>query len=492
MQLENQLTLMKTTALFSLILTLPLMAGDQALTIYNNNFAVVRDLIPLSLDKGTNEVTYSGATQQLEPDSVILRDSAGKAKLQILEQSYRADVISQGLLLSLNEGKTLDFLSRFDDGTEQVIKGRVVRSGYIPGSRGGIGAPIIEVDGKLRFSLPGLPLFPSLGDDTILEPALNWKLASDRKADLKAELSYVTNGMSWQSAYNLVLPEKGETIDIVGWVTLNNNSGQQFTDASIKLMAGDVSKIQTGRMQNMLRSEMAMDSFGAGAPQVTEKSFDEFHLYSLARKVTLRDKETKQVEFMRGTNVKTKTLYLYDGAGMVWSNYRGWTEENLRGRRDFGTQANTKIEVVREFANTKENGLGLPLPAGKMRFYRQDDADGRLEFTGENMIGHTAQGEDVRISVGDAFDLVGDRKQLDYRLDNRRKELFETYEITLRNRKKEPVTITVQERLFRGSNWEITEKSDGFTKLDSRHITFDVPVKPDEERKVRYTVRYTW
>jgi len=482
---------MKTAALLSATFALPLFAAETALTVYNQNFAVVRDMVQLSLEKGVNDVTYNGATLSLEPDSVILRDSAGKTKLSILEQSYRKDVASQGLLLSMFEGKTIDFLTPPNDQGQQVeVKGKIVRSGYSPG--GHVGTPIIEVDGKMRFSLPGEPLFPSLGDDTILEPALGWKLGSDRKADVKAELSYVTGGLTWQSAYNLVLPEKGDTIDMVGWVTFNNHSGKTFEEATVKLMAGDVNKIQNyaPRMKMaMLESAVADEGFGGA---VTEKAFDEFHLYTLPRPVTLRDKETKQVEFMRGEKIKSKAIYEYDGAGLSWQNYRGWNPDQLRGRRDFGGAVNKKINVVREFANTKENGLGIPLPAGKIRFYRQDDADGRMEFTGENMIDHTPQGEDIRISVGDSFDLVGDRKQTNYQLDNRVRKLTETFEITLTNRKKEAVTITVQEQMVRGNNWEITAKSDEFKKLDSHRVTFDVPVKPDEKRTVTYTVVYTW
>lgn len=484
---------MKTIASIALVAVLPALAADPALTIYNQNFAVVRDRVALDLEKGANDVAYHGATLQLEPDSVVLRDPAGKTGLRILEQSYRADVVSQGLLLSLHEGKEIEFLKLLEDGSEQLVKGRIVRSGYVPGAQGGgaLNSPIIEVDGKLRFSLPGQPLFPTLGDHAILQPTLGWKLESSGKAQFDAELSYLTGGLSWKAAYNLVLPEKGATLDMVGWVTLDNQCGKTFENAAIKLMAGQVNKIQPqNRMEKMAyaRAAMAMDSM---EQQVTEKSFDEFHLYSLSRKVTLADKETKQVEFMRGTGVKARTLYIYDGAALP-PHMRGWPEENLRNQRELGTQCNTKVAVVREFENSEANGLGLPLPAGTLRFYRRDDADGRLEFTGENTIDHTPKGEMVRIPVGDAFDLVGKRVQTDYQLDNRRRELIEKYEITLRNRKKESVDITVRETLFRGSNWEIIEKSNDFAKIDSTHVTFTIPVKPDEEKKVTYTVKYTW
>ena len=486
-------------------------AADPSLTIYNQNFAVVRDLVPLDLKEGDNPVTYTGATLHLEPDSVVLRDPSGKTDLRILEQSYRGEVISQGLLLSLNEGKEIDFLKRDPDGRETIVRGKIVRSGYTPNttaaqrygqafyqsqmSFGNIqtgGSPIIEVNGQLRFTLPGEPLFPTLGDDTVLKPTLTWQLASDRAAKLDAELSYITGGMSWEAAYNLISPEKGDTLDIVGWVTLDNQSGKTFDNATIKLMAGDVNKLQPGS-EGYARKQMEEASSRYKEDKtVTEKAFDEYHLYSLPRPATLRNRETKQVEFLRATGVKAKTIYLYNGADIPWQNYRGWSDDNFRTNRDFGSKSNPKVAVMREFKNTKENGLGLPLPKGRTRFYRQDDADGRPEFTGENTVDHTPQGETVRIYTGDAFDLVGSRVRTDYKLNNNQDQLEEAFEITLRNRKKTPVEIRVAENLYRWLNWEIIEKSSDFTKVDSRNIEFRVTLQPDEEKTVSYRVRYDW
>ena len=265
--------------------------AEPALTIYNQNFAVVRDAVPLDLKSGVNEVRFAGTTAHLEPDSVILRDPLGKRSLQILEQNYRNDPVSQELLLSLNEGKTIDFQNvRMKDNTtvREIISGKIIRSGYVPG--GGAEQPVIEVNGKLQFTLPGQPLFPSLGDDTILKPTLNWLLRADKPGKLDAEVSYVTSGFSWESDYNLVAPEKGDTVDLIGWITMNNQSGKTFENAKIKLMAGDVNKIQprnAPQMSMLGRSRMAMAD-GMEAP-VSEKSFDEFHLYTLARATTLRD-----------------------------------------------------------------------------------------------------------------------------------------------------------------------------------------------------------
>jgi hypothetical protein len=471
------------------LLAQSLRAAEPALTIYNQNFAVVRDSVPLNLKSGVNEVRFAGATAHLEPDSVILRDPAGKRALQILEQNYRNDPVSQELLLSFNEGKTIDFQNlRMKDNTtiREIIPGKIIRSGYVPG--GGAEQPVIEVNGKLQFSLPGQPLFPSLGDDTVLKPTLNWLLRADKPGKLEAEVSYVTGGFSWNADYNLVAPEKGDTVDLLGWITMNNQSGKTFADAKIKLLAGDVNKIQPQNVTRLgMRKAMAMEmDFSAGEPVVTEKSFDEFHLYTLARATTLRDRETKQVEFVRAESVKAPSIYVYDGAEAGYRFYGG--RNNDPG---YGTQSNKKVWVMREFVNAETNHLGVALPKGKLRFYRRGD-DGQLEFTGENEIDHTPRNETIRVRTGNSFDLVGERKPTDFKTDRSDKWMTETFEIKLRNRKKEAVEIRVVEHLYRWSNWNITAKSDDFKKTDAQTIEFRVPVQPDEEKTITYTVHYTW
>ncbi|MEJ0088133.1 MAG: hypothetical protein WDM80_00015 [Limisphaerales bacterium] len=461
--------------------------AQPALTIYNQNFAVVRDTVPLDLKSGANPVVYSGATAQVEPDSVILRDAAGKHSLQILEQNYRNDPVSQELLLSLFEGKTIDFQNeRMKDNTtvRELIRGKIVRSGFVPG--GAFTQPIIEVNGKLQFSLPGQPLFPDLGNDTILKPAFNWLLQTDKPGKFDAEVGYITGGFDWSASYNLVSPEKGDIVDLVGWITMNNQSGKTFEDAKIKLMAGDVNKIQQnvaalGGMRNRM-VPMATKAFMPDA--VTEKAFDEFHLYSIARPTTLHDHETKQVEFVHAEKMYAPTIYVYDGA-------EGYRFYGLNYDQGWGQTDNKKVIVQREFKNAETNQLGIALPAGKLRFYRRDDS-GQLQFVGENTIDHTPRNETVRVTTGNAFDLVGERKQTSFRVDTSEKWVDETFEIKLRNRKKEPVEIRVVEHLYRWSNWNITAKSDDFVKKDAQTIEFRVLVKPDEEKTITYTVHYSW
>ncbi len=478
----------KLIALILFAAALPVYA-EPALTIYNQNFAVVRDTVPLNLKAGVNSVRYADATAQVEPDSVILRDPAGKHSLQILEQNYRNDPISEPLLLSLFEGKTIDFVrERMKDNTmvREIIPGKIVRSGYVPG--GGKEQPIIEVNGKLQFSLPASPTFPDLGSDTILKPAFNWLLQSDKPGAFDAEVGYVTGGFDWSASYNLVSPEKGDLVDLVGWITMNNQSGKTFENAKIKLLAGDVNKIQPqnmpmGRMR-LAKAAMAYE-MAAAPPAVTEKAFDEFHLYSIARATTLHDRETKQVEFVHAEKMYAPTIYVYDGAV-------GYQFYGLNYDQGYGQSDNKKIIVQREFKNAETNQLGIALPAGKLRFYRRDD-DGQLQFVGENTIDHTPRNETVRVTTGNSFDLVGERKQTNFRVDTGDKWIDETFEIKLRNRKKtDAVEIRVVEHLYRWSNWKVTAKSDEFAKKDSQTIEFRIPVKPDEEKTVTYTVHYSW
>ena len=469
--------------------------SEPALTIYNQNFFVAREKLALDLHSGVNRVEFAGMTSQLEPDSVILRDLTGRP-LQILEQSYRNDPISQELLLSFYEGKNIQFLVQRQDKSE-TIYGKVIRSGYIPGAGGG--QPLIEVDGVLRFGLPGQPLFPALTGDSILKPTLSWQLETNASGKSDAEISYVSGGMSWQSDYNLVVsdgPKDGskkgqfDSLDMVGWITMHNQSGKTFENARIKLLAGDVNKIEQGTLSNrMYAAKGALETREDMAPVVREKSFDEFHLYTLERPATLRDQETKQVEFVRSTNVQSQRLYVYDGAQTAQYGYYGM--EQAREDQNYGTQSNPKIWVMQEFKNSEANHLGIALPKGRLRFYRRD-TDGHLEFVGENSIDHTPKDETIRVFTGNSFDLKGERKRTNIHVDSNHHWIDETFEIRVRNHKKESVNVRVVEHLYRWTNWKLTEQSHNWNKKDAQTIEFPVTVAPDGEQVVTYTVHYSW
>jgi hypothetical protein len=395
------------------------------------------------------------------------------------------------------EGKTIDF--RINN--EKVVPGKIIRSGYIPRvydyrgngnqyAQGG-SQPIIEVNGHLQFGLPGQPLFPALGNDTVLKPTLHWQLATDRPGKLDAELSYVSGGMRWEADYNVVAPESGDVLDVIGWVTINNTSGKTFDHARVRLMAGDVNKIAPGMMRMNAPMAEAKMADEAMRPAVTERSFDEYHLYTLQRPVTLRDHETKQVEFVRATGVRSQKLYIYDGANINWNQYRGWSFENIRNDPSYGTQSNPKVWVMQELKNSAGNHMGIALPRGRMRFYRRDE-DGRLQFTGENLIDHTPTDETIRLYTGNAFDLVGERRRVNYRVDTSHNTIDESFEIKLRNHKKEAVSVRAVEHLYRCNTWQISSRSHNYRKLDSNQIEFPVMIPPNGEVTITYAVHYTW
>lgn len=453
-------------------------SAQPALTVYNQDFAVVRDQVEVTLVPGVNEIRYSGATAALEPESVTLRDPAGKVAFQILEQSYRNDPADEGLLLKLYEGKEIEFEVDAGEGRKMLLKGKIVRAGNP--------SPIIEVEKKLRFELPGRPWFPALGDNTILQPTLTWQIQATADAQGALELAYVSGGLSWSADYNLVLPEKGEVFDLAAWISVRNESGKTFEEARLQLMAGDVAKVQ--RLVTERRGEMmAMAAAAPMDPAVSEKAFDDFHLYSVARPVTLRDKETKQVEFARASGVKAERFYVYDGTGL--SPFTGTLP--LSGEGDYGgVEGTKKVAAFVKFKNSRENQLGIPLPKGRVRFYRAEGE--QLQFTGEVEMDHTAKDEEVRFQTGYAFDLVGERKRVKFSKHPNRDEANETFEITVRNRKAEAAEIRVVEHLLRWANWEIMEKSQDYQKINAQTVEFRVPLGAGEVKMVTYTVRYTW
>lgn len=490
----------------------PIESGRQvqnsaALTIYNQQFAVVRETLPLELKAGPNHVEVTDITGHLEPDSVILRPLDSSRHLEVLEQNYRNDPVSQELLLSLYEGKTIDFQVPGSGGTS-IVRGKIIRSGYVSHpemaynlygpqyqyaqqsyAQAGGNQPIIEVDGKLQFTLPGQPVFPALADDAILKPTLSWQLDTDKPGAFPAEFSYVTQGMTWDASYNVVAPPKGNVLQLMGWITLDNESGKTFKDARVKLMAGDVNKIQppAAYSRDVASAAMVLED-RQGVPPVTERSFDEYHLYTLEHPTTLHDREIKQVEFVSAQGIQSKTIYVYDGFRMD-PNYRNWSMESLRNQESFGTLSNPKIWVMREFKNTAENHLGMPLPRGRVRFYRRDE-DGQLEFTGENDIDHTPKDETIRLYTGDAFDLTGERHRTQFHTDGR--TVDETFEIQVRNHKTTAADVRIVEHLYRWNNWDIVINSDPYEKDDSQTIHFDVHVPPDGTKTVKYQVHYSW
>jgi len=472
-------------------------AAATTLTIYNQDFALARSTVDLNLNAGTTEVTTTNVTRQLEPDSVVLRDPTSKVQFKVVEQNYDASIVTQDWMLKKFEGQTIDFEITHPDAPPTMVQGKIVRADS---------PPLIEVNGHLQFKLPGTPLFPASTDGLLLKPTLRWQIYAAKPEKFSAELAYITHGMSWQATYNIVAPESKDVTgpehgDIIGWITIQNNTGTDFPDARIKLMAGDVAKLRDYGVAGAMGYGRAMggivvDGMDNTAPaSVTQQAFDDFHLYDLNRNVSMRSGETKQVQFMQGTDVAMTRVYEYDGSG--FGNYNnGDSYHQTDSGWSLGNR-NKKVNVRVEIKNSEANHMGMPLPAGRVRVYRRDDAGrrdgaGGMEFVGESMIDHTPAEETLKLAIGSAFDVTGARKQTDFHVDNRAHTMDESFSVTLKNQKPTPVNVAVVEHLNRSVNSQITEKSDDFTRRDSNTVEFPLTVPPHGEKTMTYTVHYSW
>jgi len=492
-----------------------------ALTIYNENFAVARVTIQLDLHPGLNEVSTDQVTSQLEPDSVVLRDLAtpaqGKPTFHILEQNYDAGIVTQDVLLKKYEGQTIKFLQgqyQTVDGKVQAppfVEGKIIRAPQPPGPYGNPNGvyqqnqPLIQVGDQMLFQLPGSPVFPSVTDGLLLKPTLRWQIDAEKTQKLSTELAYITSGMNWEATYNVIVGNVGaapgkapataataeEKAGLLGWVTITNYTGVDFPQARIKLMAGDVAKLsprppnQPRPVQISMAANVAVDS------GVTQKAFDDYHLYDLNRVVSLHDGETKQVQFLEVPSLAVARSYVYDGSDQQRQAAIYYGGQFIQ-QQNYGLGSNnTKVQIVEEIKNSEANHLGIPLPAGRVRLYRRDD-DGQVEFVGESTINHTPAEDTIHITSGNAFDIKGSRRQTNFNIDNSRRTLEEHFEIKLTNQKDVPVTVNVLEHLYRGDNWDIIEKSADYTKLDSHTIRFPVQVPAKGDATVSYAVRYTW
>ncbi len=492
------------------LLTAAHLAGQTQLTIYNQNFGVVKETRTFDLEQGENEVRVTDITAHVEPESVMVRDLQDPESLRIIEQNYESDPLSQGLLLRKSEGQTLDFeITVPNTGEKRIVQGKILRSGYVPHRSAfqrygnqyvarqsaysqpqGGGQPIVEIDGKIQFGLPGKPIFDGLDPNAFLKPTLLWKLWSNEAVEHEVEFSYLTGGMRWEAHYNAVAPEDGDRFDIIGWVTLENMSGKDFENAHLKLMAGDVARVDPRTGNALILTERLASAGYAGAPAVTERTFEDYHLYTVERPTTVLDRELKQVEFLRAANVPAKRLYVYDGFRLD-QRYRNSSIYNIRTQAEYGTLANPKVWAMIEFENSEDSQLGMPLPKGKVKLYRRD-LDGRNEFVGEDEIDHTPKDETIRLYTGNAFDIVGERRQTNFTRDSRGHWVDESFEIKVRNHKDEPVEVRVVEHLYRWYEWEVTAQSMDFMKIDARTMEFRPTIEPGGEARITYTVHYMW
>ena len=462
---------------------LPLLLAVSAraveVTVYNQNLGLVKDVRAFALKKGVNEVKLDDVAAQIDPTSVHFKSLSAPDGVSVLEQNFEYDLVNPQQLLQKYLGKEIE-LERYDalSDKKEVLKGTLLST------QGG--RVLRGDDGKIYVDPPGNPILPQLPEGLETKPALLWRLDSRKTGSQDCEISYLTQGLSWSADYVLVADANDRAMDLNAWVTLNNSSGAAYKDAKLKLVAGDVHRAPRARPVYAEMKAMALNA-AAPAPQFGEKAFFEYHLYTLNRPTTLRENETKQIELASAEKVPMEKTYTYQGALVGAGDFSDYT----RSDPNYGLAENKKVWVMLRFKNSKSNNLGIPLPAGRIRVYKAD-SDGSLQFIGEDSIDHTPKDEQVKVRMGDAFDIVGERKRTDFQVDTRRRRLEESFEIRLRNHKDQDVTVSVVEPLYRWSAWKITEASQKWTKKDAQTADFEVRVPKDGEAAVTYTVRYSW
>jgi hypothetical protein len=420
----------------------------------------------------------------IDPTTLAFASVTDPTGTRVLAQSFEFDLTSAAKLLSRYLDREITVEQPRGTGVETF-------SGTLLSAQDGL--VLRNPDGSVRLvnGHSGVKL-PTLPGGLISKPTLAWDLESARDGVQSARFSFQTGGMTWWTDYNLVQSEDARgacKLEVGAWVTLVNQSGATYRDATLKLVAGDVQRAQPPRMQYASQAAPMALAREVKSEGFTEKAFFEYHLYTLGRPTTLRNNATKQIELFpvaRGVNCE-KTLLYYGQAGQYFGNYGSPMTD-----RNFGNQSNKKVDVYLRFKNREDNHLGIPLPAGKVRVAKLDTADQSLEFIGEDLIDHTAKNETIQIKLGSAFDVVGERRQVDFRYDSTVKVMEEEIEIKLRNQKDEAVTVIAKENLYRWSTWAITKKSQDFEKIDARTIQFPVRLAKGAEAVIRYTVRYTW
>jgi hypothetical protein len=428
-------------------------AREVQITVYNSDLGLVRDVRDVELPAGSGDLSVTDVAARIDPTSVHLRSLTRDGGITVLEQNYRYDLASPDRILEryldanvqavieggdLHDGKLLSFT-----GDQLVLMGEK-------------GLSILQREKIIDVRCPSLP------EGLITRPTLVWSVDADRAGAQKAELSYLTNGIAWHAEYVAVVNADDTNTGLAGWVSVDNQSGATYPDAKLQLIAGDVNRVQPSRPpQPALMMEGARAKGDAG---FEEEAFFEYHLYTLPRATTIRDRESKQIALF--PPAETPVVKLYE--------YKPWTDEK-------------KVRIVLQFENREDRGLGMPLPKGKVRTYKRDSKGGQ-QFIGEDWIDHTPKDEKVRLFLGNAFDIVAERTVKDQnRISDRAWE--QSIEVKFRNHKKEKVTIVAEDRFW--GDWRVVTTSVPARKKDATTAEWSVDVGPDAETTLAYTVRTT-
>ena len=425
-----------------------------AITVYNNNLGVVKDLRTLDIKSGLSTIKLTDVAQYIDPTSVHIGIEG-----EILEQNFQYDLVSMEKILTKYLDKSIQLVNSKGELLEGILLTANGNQIVLQKKDGGL--LMLSDISEYQISVNALP------EGLITKPTLVWLLKSPKSGKQDVEVSYQTSGMNWHAEYVAVLNKNDTALDLNSWVSIDNRSGATFKNAKLKLIAGDVNLVKPQNNGRRYKGDIVM--MEAMQPQFEEKEFFEYHIYNLQRPTTLSNNETKQVSLFEANNVKANKKYYYKGG-----NY-------------YNNNPNQKVAVIIEFENSKSNNLSIPMPKGKVRVYKSDgDA---LEFIGEDLIDHTPKNEKLKLKIGEAFDIVvNDVQTNNIKIAERVSE--QEYEITIKNKKNENIVVDVERNL--GANWTILNSSLDFEKINSQNILFKVPVKAEGETVLKYKVRYSY
>jgi len=435
---------------------------EVQVAVYNNSIGLIKDTRRVILPSGEGELRFMGVASRIMPVTVHVKSLNYPEAFSVIEQNYEYDLMNANKLLDKYVGKNIKIMiwNEYQDRKETV-------EAILLSNNNG---QIYKINDEIYIGHPGIKVLPEIPENLIAKPTLTWLYNNKSSESHHLEVSYLTNNISWKADYVVVLNKEDTSANISGWVTLDNKSGATYRNARLKLIAGDVRRVtEVDRDQAVMLGHMERRA----APQFEEKPFFEYHIYDLQRKTTIKDNQTKQISLLEATGAKIQKDLLVEGS-------QGFFTRHYRSRNP-----KQPVNVYIKFVNTEDNNLGIPIPEGIMRLYKMD-SEGSLLFIGEDRVGHTPVDEEVSLKIGEAFDVVAERIQTDYKQVTTGLHESE-WEITLRNHKKENVTVSIIEPLY--GNWTVIDNSHPYTKKDAFTIRFDVPVPKDGEVKVKYRVR---
>ena len=445
--------------------------SDLNVTVYNSNIALIRDVRNLTIPDGTFRLKFMDIAATVNPATVHFRSLTDPEKLSVIEQNYEYDLLEPAKLLHKYVGREVTLVRSFQD--NGTTKHEEIKATLLSDNNGQvwkIGNDIVTGAYAESYRFPDIPA--NLYD----RPTLLMSLENSGPRKQQIETSYLATSLSWNSDYVLTVARDDKSADLDGWVTLVNNSGTAFHNARLQLVAGDLNRIPAAAQYYAAR-DIAMNKSAAAAPQFQQENFSEYHLYTLGRRTSLENQETKQISLLQGSSVPVQKIYMVNGQNYYYRNAQAP-----------GSPIKDAVLVYYKFRNDEKSGLGMPLPAGNVRVYQKDSRGGIL-FIGEDRIDHTPKDENVTVHIGNAFDVVAERKQTDYkRIDTHTWEM--EYEITLRNHKDTPITVEVNEPI--GGDWEMLSSTLKYTKTAAFAAQFQVPVAASGTSVLRYRVRVRW